>query len=123
MGIWTASSPTESAATQAAARPTARTTTIVARQCECVPDATPLERADHRPGGEGDEETEHHRDDERRHLAEGEHRDEDEHEPADGRERTGGPHQPVRAGLIVAAIPNDTAARTFYVAPGHLGPP
>ena len=31
--------------------------------------------------------------------------------------------QPVRAGPIVAAIPNDTAARTFYVAPGHLGPP
>ncbi len=52
-------------------------------KCESVPDATPLERADHRPGGEGDEETEHHRDDERRYLAEGEHRDEDEHEPAD----------------------------------------
>ena len=45
------------------------------RQCEAMPDPTPLERGDHRPGGEGDEETEHHRDDERSHLAEGEHRD------------------------------------------------
>ena len=110
MGISTASSATDSAATQAATRPTARTTTIVARQGERVPDAAPLERADHRPGGEGDEETEHHRDDERRHLAEGEHRDEDEHEAADRRERAGGPDQPSARDSIVAAMPPGTCA-------------
>ena len=50
-------------------------------------------------------------------TSQGEHRDEDEHEPADGRERAGGPHQPVRAGLIVAAIPN-APPPAFHVAPG-----
>ena len=93
------------------------------RQCECVPDATPLERADHRPGGEGDEETEHHRDDERCHFAQGEHRDEDEHEPADRRERAGGPDQPVRPGPIVGTTFNGVAARTFRVPTGHVRPP